>query len=208
MAHQNTIETIPFDGGALCFDFVNTVRNRKVISIHNYLASYQNFLIWCHRINYWPEQWLNTLSTYSQEHPDKAESALKNILLTRENLYTVFSAIAAESIPEPVDLSAFNQHLASAPGQVSLTFEDENNYSVQVSLNNNDLEGPLKSILYSAYQILTQADRKRIKECSECGWLFLDTTKNGKRQWCNPGYCGSTSKARRYYHRKKEKEQG
>jgi len=206
MAHQNTIETIPFDGGVLCFDFINTVRNRKVTFVHNYLATYQNFIIWCSRIKQWPEEWLDTLNTYSQEHPEKAKAALYNILATRENMYAIFSAIAAETIPEAGELTTFNQHLSNTLRQVALTFENTQ-YTMQVSTQKNDLEGPLNTILYSAYQIVTQTDRKKIKECAECGWLFLDTTKNGKRQWCNPGYCGSTSKARRYYHRKKEKEQ-
>ncbi|QMU29097.1 CGNR zinc finger domain-containing protein [Adhaeribacter radiodurans] len=206
MAHQNTIETIPFDGGVLCLDFINTIRNRKVTSLHNYLATYQNFIIWCSRIQQWPEEWLNNLYTYSQEQPAKAKVALHNILATRENMYAIFSAIAAEAIPDAGEIAIFNQHLTTALSQVALTFENTQ-YTVLVRMQENDLERPLKTILYSAYQTLTQTDRKKIKECAECGWLFLDTTKNGKRQWCNPGYCGSTSKARRYYHRKKGNEQ-
>ncbi len=124
----------------------------------------------------------------------------------RENLYAIFSAIAAETTPDQVAISTFNQHLAEALSQVTLDFQDSN-FFLQVAVKETELEGPVKLILYSAYQTLTQQDRTRMKECAECGWLFLDTTKNGKRQWCNPAYCGSTSKARRYYHRKKEQEQ-
>ncbi|PSR53105.1 hypothetical protein AHMF7605_05970 [Adhaeribacter arboris] len=206
MAHQNTIETIQFDGGALCLDFINTVRNRKVPVMHNYLATYQSFIIWCRRINAWPEELLHTLWAYSQAHPEKAELALQSILATRENMYALFSAIAAESTPDSTELKNFNHYLSNALTQAMLNF-DNHSLKVEINIWENDLEGPVKTVLYSAFQTLTQANPKKIKECAECGWLFLDTTKNGKRQWCNPGYCGSTSKARRYYHRKKEKEQ-
>src|SRR3712207_1486563 len=114
MAHQNTIETIPFDGGALCFDFVNTVRNRKVSVVHNYLATYQNFITWCRRIQSWPVNLLDNLSTYSQAHSAKTETALNNILSTRENLYQLFSALAAERTPQPEVLTTFNLNMAQA----------------------------------------------------------------------------------------------
>ncbi|MDQ4140002.1 MAG: ABATE domain-containing protein, partial [Bacteroidota bacterium] len=133
MAHQNTVETIPFDGGALCFDFVNTVRNRKVSVVHNYLTTYQNFLTWCRRIQMWPESLLDSLSTYSQTHPAKTEAALHNILSTRENLYLLFLAIAAESTPPPEILSTFNQNMAQALAQLALSFKDLE-YEVQVSI--------------------------------------------------------------------------
>ncbi|WP_344746998.1 CGNR zinc finger domain-containing protein [Streptosporangium vulgare] len=35
--------------------------------------------------------------------------------------------------------------------------------------------------------------------CPSCYWLFLDTSKNGRRRWCSMTTCGSRDKARRYY---------
>ncbi len=66
MAYQNTIETIPFDGGALCLDFINTVRTRKVTEIHDYLASYTDFITWAKRIEILPRAVLENLHAYSQ----------------------------------------------------------------------------------------------------------------------------------------------
>ncbi|QNF33294.1 CGNR zinc finger domain-containing protein [Adhaeribacter swui] len=206
MAHQNTIETIPFDGGVLCLDFVNTVRNRKVPRVHNYFASYANFLIWCRRVAILPVSVLDDLQEYSSQNPVEAEAALQQIVAVRENLYLLFSAIAAERVPTNAVTATFNQNLSNAMGQVFLAWQNTI-FSFQLQAKEKELTGPVKLILYSAYQTLLREDRRRIKECAECGWLFLDKTKNGKRQWCNPIYCGSTSKSRRYYHRQKEKEQ-
>jgi predicted RNA-binding Zn ribbon-like protein len=47
---------------------------------------------------------------------------------------------------------------------------------------------------------------ERVKECPNCGWLFLDTTKNGKRRWCSMEDCGSNVKALEYYYRKKKEK--
>ena len=44
-------------------------------------------------------------------------------------------------------------------------------------------------------------DLERIKLCPghDCGWLFLDETKNGRRRWCTMETCGNRAKANRHY---------
>ena len=39
----------------------------------------------------------------------------------------------------------------------------------------------------------------RCGECPSCRWLFLDTSRNGRRRWCSMATCGSRIKARRHY---------
>ncbi|MEO6889729.1 MAG: CGNR zinc finger domain-containing protein, partial [Ktedonobacteraceae bacterium] len=58
---------------------------------------------------------------------------------------------------------------------------------------------------YSAVELLTSEEVKRVKECParDCGWLFLDMSKNGSRQWCSMEGCGSRAKMRRQYARKR-----
>jgi predicted RNA-binding Zn ribbon-like protein len=36
-----------------------------------------------------------------------------------------------------------------------------------------------------------------------CGWLFLDTSRNGRRIWCESGDCGNRERVRRHLARKK-----
>jgi len=42
------------------------------------------------------------------------------------------------------------------------------------------------------------------KECPNCGWLFFDKSKNGRRKWCSMQTCGSNVKALEWYHRQKK----
>jgi predicted RNA-binding Zn ribbon-like protein len=37
-----------------------------------------------------------------------------------------------------------------------------------------------------------------------CRWLFLDTSKNHTRRWCNMRVCGNRMKARRFHARREE----
>jgi predicted RNA-binding Zn ribbon-like protein len=50
------------------------------------------------------------------------------------------------------------------------------------------------------------ARRKRLKwvgQCpgEECGWLFLDITRSGRRPWCDMADCGNLAKVRRFRER-------
>ena len=48
--------------------------------------------------------------------------------------------------------------------------------------------------------------RDKVRRCAnpECGWLFLDDSRAGKRRWCSMLACGNRAKARRHYHRSRE----
>lgn len=43
----------------------------------------------------------------------------------------------------------------------------------------------------------------RLKTCpgADCGWMFIDETKNGRRRWCTMETCGNRVKAARHYAR-------
>lgn len=56
----------------------------------------------------------------------------------------------------------------------------------------------------SVLALLSGANRKRIRVCENCGWLFIDRSKNRSRVWCDMSVCGNRKKAAKYYRRKKE----
>ena len=47
----------------------------------------------------------------------------------------------------------------------------------------------------------------RVKRCpgsGDCGWLFLDGSKNASRRWCSMEGCGNRAKVRRFLIRRKQ----
>lgn len=59
-------------------------------------------------------------------------------------------------------------------------------------------------ITVSAMAVLSDPrEYQRIKMCpgADCGWLFVDETRNGRRKWCAMETCGNRAKARRHYQR-------
>lgn len=57
---------------------------------------------------------------------------------------------------------------------------------------------------HSALSLLAVETQERLKICGNCGWLFIDRSKNRSRIWCDMTVCGNRQKASRHYHRKKE----
>lgn len=60
----------------------------------------------------------------------------------------------------------------------------------------------LSLIAVSALSILSDArEIQRVKKCPgiDCGWLFIDETKNARRKWCIMETCGNRAKASRNY---------
>ena len=56
--------------------------------------------------------------------------------------------------------------------------------------------------------LTTELPQGRVRICEEraegnCGWVFLDETKNHTRRFCNPFECGNRAKQRRHRLRQK-----
>jgi predicted RNA-binding Zn ribbon-like protein len=58
---------------------------------------------------------------------------------------------------------------------------------------------------HSALRLLSDTERKRIRICGNCGWLFIDRSKNRSRIWCDMTVCGNRVKAARHYHGRKDR---
>ncbi len=59
---------------------------------------------------------------------------------------------------------------------------------------------PVWMLSLSTKHQLTSDDMGRLRACEkpDCRWLFLDTSKNHTRRWCDMKLCGNRMKARRF----------
>jgi predicted RNA-binding Zn ribbon-like protein len=60
--------------------------------------------------------------------------------------------------------------------------------------------------VHSTLRLIAMPDEERVKICGNCGWLFIDRSKNRSRTWCDMAVCGNRAKANRHYKRKKQEE--
>jgi predicted RNA-binding Zn ribbon-like protein len=123
----------------------------------------------------------------------------------RETIYCLFDSAARGKAPASADLEALNADLAAAPQRTAVRRE-RNGFAWDVGLRGSTALGQLAPVLWSAGDLLTGGRLAKVKRCAnpECGWLFLDDSRAGKRRWCSMQACGNRAKARRHYHKVKE----
>ncbi|MGA8085727.1 MAG: CGNR zinc finger domain-containing protein [Terracidiphilus sp.] len=70
----------------------------------------------------------------------------------------------------------------------------------EFSQGNSLPELPLWLLSLRAAELVTSDEMERVRACgnAECRWLFLDTSKNHTRRWCDMKICGNRMKARRF----------
>ncbi len=206
MEEFKDISHMPLHGGESCFDFINSGYNDHEDVITERLLSYNDLIILAERLPLLPEDRLKKLKDLASQKPALALEALKLAKQIREMMYRVLKSIAKEGV-DSIDLSIltdFNNHLSNALSkQVFVVTEGQ----LVPALHNDEvgLNEPIWAFLISAYNVLRDKDQQRIKQCSACAWLYFDNTKNNTRKWCNMQSCGSIEKSKRYYQRKKEK---
>lgn len=57
-------------------------------------------------------------------------------------------------------------------------------------------------VVHSALRLVALPGPTRMKICGNCGWLFLDRSKNKSRLWCDMSVCGNRMKAARHYRKR------
>jgi predicted RNA-binding Zn ribbon-like protein len=199
---KRTLEMLELVGGALCLDFANTVNSRREPE-HDYLLTYSDVMDWAEKAEILSEQQVKSLKKRETSDAKKAERALEKGQNTREIIYRVFSTIANNSKPKEDDLTALTRLYEEAIAN-SQHVKMNNHYEITWKADET-FDAFLWSIISSAENLLLSEELSRVKECPNCGWLFLDTSKNQSRRWCSMNTCGARDKMRRYHKRLKKK---
>ena len=194
---------MPLDGGILCLDFVNTVHHRKREPPEDYFTKSGDIVDWGLRTGIINEAAYNTLYRKTEDESAGKGSYLEKTIELRELVYGIFYNISQGKLVEQEKLASFNQYLSSYFNSIAVK-QEGNHFIEGWKWKGEDLNRILMLVIKSAYELLLSDRLERVKECPNCGWLFLDTTKNGKRKWCSMKSCGSNVKALDYYYRKKK----
>ncbi len=194
-------------GGALCLDFVNTVDPRFAPDRREFLNDYADLLAWAGHAGALPGSDVERLRAASLRRPGEAAEVHAAALALREHLHEVLSA-ALDDRPVPATaLATVNECLAEALGMRRLAPGDGSDILgwAWVDTEPVRLDRPLWPVTLSTAEVLTSDQLHRVRRCpgedGRCGWLFLDRSKAGRRQWCSMQGCGNRAKARRHYAR-------
>jgi predicted RNA-binding Zn ribbon-like protein len=175
-------------GGAPALDYINTIDPRFGPSAVDLLSSPEALRSWAQFAG---------LAENLRVDPRGFRRALN----VRDTLDAIFRAVAEGKQPRPRDLTKLrdayltiltNARLAGEPGSLEWRLPAQ-----------AGVDALLLPVLTSALELLQTP--ARIRQCpgDNCGWLFIDETKNRSRKWCSMDPCGSRDKMRRYRSRKR-----
>jgi predicted RNA-binding Zn ribbon-like protein len=136
---------------------------------------------------------------------EAAERVLRAVKELREATAAVFYAAMEERTPAAADVKTLERHFLDASRHRQLRWDSGHGHLAwhweRVAA---DPDFPVRLLAQSVSDLLLSEHAARVRTCAvdTCRWLFLDTSKNHTRRWCNMRVCGNRMKARRFQARR------
>ena len=197
MKENQDIFEMRLDGGNLSLDFMNTINDRYEEPPEDYLHHYLDLITWAHFANAIDCSQKKKLLQISQENQEEANQIYKESIQLRETIYEYIVSLINRDEISPANSQLINQWISKAFSNLELTRMGKE-FVLDWKAENFGLESVLWPITRSFTDLITSDARKRIKQCSNCGWVFVDYSKNNSRRWCSMETCGNRVKARRF----------
>jgi predicted RNA-binding Zn ribbon-like protein len=178
--------------------FINTLSGRPTPGPVERLDSYQSLLTWALEQHLISGAAADRLAAEAHRHPHQAAAVLARAKDFREALNGLASSIDAARQPNSVVLKTISECLAGAYANGRLVPHEG---ALQwVASAEDDLDRVLWEIGRAAGRLVVSPRLARVRACAahDCGWWFVDDTKNRSRRWCDMKLCGNREKLRRF----------
>uniref|UniRef100_UPI0031012792 CGNR zinc finger domain-containing protein n=1 Tax=Neorhizobium sp. EC2-8 TaxID=3129230 RepID=UPI0031012792 len=199
MIKQKTIGDISLLGGHPALDFVNTVDSRGERWGPEFLNSYSDLVTWARRLDVIDEEEQRVLLLLATKSPFDAQKELIHALELRETLHRIFKIEVDNEPVSATDLELLNEVASRAlTRRILVNVGDTIEWRQSPA---DHLAAIATRVGWLAADILTSRQNRRpIRACEgrNCGWLFLDHSRNGNRRWCSDKTCGSHARVRKF----------
>ena len=188
---KTLVANLEWSSGALCLDFVET---KPYESSHSeQLNSFSDLVWWCRDAGLLSDKDAEVLISDASNRPKDAGKALEWSLGLRKIIMGIFCAIAKDDQPKDTDLASLNSALSRVVSR-SRIVPDNGGFTWVYKETEDALDRVAWPVVWSATELLTSEERNLVKQCassSGCSALFLDTSKNRTRRWCDMRTCGN-----------------
>jgi len=163
----------------------------------DFLHHYLDLITWANFADGVGDSQKEMLQGLSQEKSNEAKQIYYEAIQLREAMYEYIINLINQEEVRPASMQMINQWIPRAFSNLELRLVDRD-YVLDWNVDNFGLESVLWPIIKAFVDLVTSKNSKRIKRCSNCGWLFVDNSKNRSRRWCSMEICGNRVKARRF----------
>lgn len=191
-------------GGTLSLDFVNTLDWRGREQPVETLLHYVDLVRFSLAAGAVDSRQAHALLAWAIRHPKRASRTLERARDTREAIAVVVKAMANGTSTPLAALLRLEKDAREA-WEARVLSPAAGGARWQWAEGDPDPELPRRAFALDAARLLTLERRPPIRECegAQCGWFFLDESRNRRRRWCSMEACGNRAKARRFYRRKR-----
>ena len=198
---------LPFKyiGGDPSIDLVNTVDWTDRGLVEDRLTDYERLTRWAEGAGIIAPRQGSQLRALAAEQPRVAERVHREAGELRNQLRQLFTTVArGERLHRLAELQSFNDALRVAMSRLELAPTPRSAEPGAPARwgwrdASSRLDSPLWPVIRSAADLLVSDEAGRIRECGgvDCGWMYVDRSRNGLRRWCQMETCGNREKQRR-----------
>lgn len=184
-------------GGDPALDLVNTVDWTSAGTRRDRLTGYDRLVDWAEGAEVVGSDVAVRLRQVARADPARASEAVQTARRTREVLRNAFrdAALGASTGSGLEDLNRLlaetlpRLRLQTSGPDIVYSWDEWGEHPASL----------LWPVIFSAANLLTSEEASSIGMCpgDDCGWMFVDRSRNGLRKWCEMATCGTTAKNRR-----------
>jgi predicted RNA-binding Zn ribbon-like protein len=191
---------IPGDivGGNAALDLVNTVSGWN-FDPEDWVPDIDGFLAWARTCGVLDQEEQRAAARHARNSPPAAERVLASMKELRFALRGLVNALEHRRPAQPSDLSVIDEwRRRLAVSEHVIARRDKIDFTISRDISALDLPG--LRVTAASLSLLKDFPAARIKTCAapDCGWKFMDQSKNRSRRWCDMAVCGNLAKARQY----------
>jgi predicted RNA-binding Zn ribbon-like protein len=185
------------------FDFLNTDDLENGFPVER-LPTLSDALSWFVDRGVIHGEGADRLRSKANADPVAADRELVRIRAVRSALREVADAIVEHRPPQGGALDTVNRAL-HARQVIELVPSFDGCVAVDHRHVGDPIDDALARLCDPLVQELTGGDPERIRICANdtCRWVFYDTSRTGRRRWCDMATCGNRAKAARHRARSK-----
>ena len=194
-------------GGHPALDLVNSLDNRfRSDGPREILTSYAELLRFLEESGLLSRQRARLLERRTK--PKAAVQILQSVTALREATAAVLYRFIHGDSPPAKDTEVLEEYFKESLRHRELRWLPETNrhppqhQALTWSWGRFEMQPdlPIWILSQAVSDLLLSGHLGRVHACDmdSCRWLFLDTSKNGTRRWCNMKICGNRMKARRF----------
>ncbi len=204
---MTSARSVPLLGGALCLDFANTVSWRGAEEPKEWLTSYDDLVDWASHAGVVSDGTARRLRRAARARPAEAAAALQRARDLREAIYRAFSRRAAADAPAGDDLERIRGRYEDAVRHARFRAHADSDRWSWAEDGEAELDLVTRAVARSAVELAMSPALARLREClgQDCGWLFVDQSRNRSRRWCSSTDCGNRARVRRFHERRRGK---